>query len=90
MRQLIERIEQWAMTPRSLGQRVRDGLAIAAVLLFVPIVGLTALAAPSWAIEHATKPFWHKIWSPGRAHPPPTPPPRTTSARAAILLHRGR
>ena len=80
MRHLIERIEQWAIAPRSLGQRVRDGLAIAAVLLFVPIVGLTALAAPSWAIERAAT-----IWSPdSNSTSTYTSAPNFTSARAAI------
>jgi hypothetical protein len=77
MRRVIERFEQWAMAPRSLGRRVRDGLAIAAVLLFVPIVGLTALAAD--------KPFWHTIWSPGSSAPSAyTSAPNFTSARAGV------
>src|SRR5688572_31848137 len=64
MRHRNEQVRWSAIAPRSRGRRVREGLALVAIFLFVPIVGLSALAAPSGALERAARPLWQTIWAP--------------------------
>jgi hypothetical protein len=64
MRRLIEQSGSGSSVLRALGQRARDWLALTAIFLLVPLVGLTALFTPPWAVDRVTAPLWHTVWSP--------------------------
>jgi hypothetical protein len=64
MRRLIEQARDSIGARYALSRRVRDGIALAAIFLLVPVVGLTALVAPPWAVARVAAPLWRTVWAP--------------------------
>jgi hypothetical protein len=64
MRLLIKLTGRCANVQRALGRQAREWLALAAIFLIVPSVGLTALVAPPCAVDRVTAPLWRTVWAP--------------------------
>jgi hypothetical protein len=64
MRRLSEQAGRSANARRTLADRARECLAFTAIFLLVPLVGLSALVAPPWAVDQVTAPLWRTVWAP--------------------------
>jgi hypothetical protein len=64
MRLLSEQAGRGTKARRALAARARECLAFTAIFLLVPIVGLSALVAPPWAVDQVTAPLWRTVWAP--------------------------